>query len=260
MLFINTRPLDRARNLTHSLMAHGYEVVDFPLLVLKERVFDQGLHSLYQQLLSAQIIVAVSPTAVDIGMKYLKCAGLTINQMAHIQWIAVGKTTALRLFEYGITAHVPEVETSEGMLSLPIFKSILNLKKIAFWRGEGGRQFMMQQCLQNNVDVLNFVLYERECPLESMLRVPEILLKVEQTGAPCWVCISSEASWKNWLKLFENKQYIIESCHYLVLGERLYNVVINDQYELKYHFDATQIQDLNPQTMLHIMGLAQRQI
>ncbi|NHB59169.1 uroporphyrinogen-III synthase [Acinetobacter sp. 194] len=260
MLFINTRPLDRARNLTHSLMAHGYDVIDLPLLVLKARVFDQELHTLYQQLLSTQMIVVVSPTAVDIGMEYLKRAGLTIQHIAHVQWLAVGKTTALHLAEQGISAHVPDVETSEGMLSLPIFKSIANLKKIAFWRGEGGRQFMMQQCLQNNVEVLNFVLYERECPVESQAKVPDILLKIKQSCVPCWVCISSEASWKNWLKLFENQQNIVEHCHYLVLGERLYNVLINDKDKLKHNFDVIQIQDLNPQTILHTMGLAQRQI
>jgi uroporphyrinogen-III synthase len=37
--------------------------------------------------------------------------------LKHIQWIAVGQATANRLHEYGIEAHVPDVETSEGMLT-----------------------------------------------------------------------------------------------------------------------------------------------
>ena len=59
----------------------------------------------------------VSPTAVDVGMQYLAQSGLKIDELKHIQWIAVGQATANRLHDYGIEAHVPEVETSEGCLT-----------------------------------------------------------------------------------------------------------------------------------------------
>ncbi|MFX4774272.1 uroporphyrinogen-III synthase, partial [Acinetobacter baumannii] len=78
------------------------------------------LDQLYQQLSGAQAIVVVSPTAVDVGMQYLKQSGLKLDDLKHIQWIAVGQATAHRLYEYGVEAHVPDVETSEGMLNLPI--------------------------------------------------------------------------------------------------------------------------------------------
>ena len=68
----------------------------------------------------------VSPTAVDVGMQYLAQSGLKIDELKHIQWIAVGQATANRLHDYGIEAHVPEVETSEGMLNLPLLHCMKN--------------------------------------------------------------------------------------------------------------------------------------
>ena len=49
-----------------------------------------------------------------------------------IQWIAVGETTAQALATYGISAEVPLVETSEGMLQLPMLKSMNAGTCIAF--------------------------------------------------------------------------------------------------------------------------------
>jgi uroporphyrinogen-III synthase len=69
----------------------GFEVIDLPLLELKPRPFTQQLKQLYSQLLDTQLIVVVSPTAVHIGMQYLQQAGVLIEQIKHIQWIAVGK-------------------------------------------------------------------------------------------------------------------------------------------------------------------------
>ena len=74
----------------------------------------------------------VSPTAVDVGMQYLAQSGLKIDELKHIQWIAVGQATANRLHDYGIEAHVPEVETSEGMLNLPLLHRMQKSGSVAF--------------------------------------------------------------------------------------------------------------------------------
>ncbi len=51
---------------------------------------------------------------------------------------------------------VPEVETSEGMLQLACVCRIWPvMQRIAFWRGEGGRQFMMQtRLMQRDADTI----------------------------------------------------------------------------------------------------------
>jgi len=72
MLFINTRPQDRASTLTEALVDAGYQVATLPLLELKAEPFSFELQQLYQQLEQTQVIVVVSPTAVEVGMQYLQ--------------------------------------------------------------------------------------------------------------------------------------------------------------------------------------------
>ncbi len=60
MLFINTRPDSRAAELTEALQNKGYQVESLPLLELVAQPFSDSLFQLYQQLVEAQAIVAVS--------------------------------------------------------------------------------------------------------------------------------------------------------------------------------------------------------
>ena len=114
-----------------------------PLLELLPRAWSHDLERLYQQLVYTQVIVVVIPSAVQFGMAHLLQSGLTVSDLQHIQWIAVGQKTAQALAEYGLDSVVPEVERSEGMLQLPVLQNLASDASIAFWRGEGGRQFMM---------------------------------------------------------------------------------------------------------------------
>lgn len=243
MLFINTRPEDRAVSLTQALSNAGYEVANLPLLELVDEPWSDALQQLYQQLEQVQVIVVVSPTAVDVGMRYLQRAGIHLDQLIHIQWIAVGQTTAQALAKFHIRAVVPEVETSEGMLELPILKQQKNVQKIAFWRGLGGRQFMMQQLQQQGVVVLNFVLYRRECPVASQTQFVNICAKAS-SGQQIVVLITSEASWNNWQQLCEKKIIDVEWI-YLVLGERLRKIVEHTQSQLSKTVNIIQLESLS---------------
>lgn len=72
MLFVNTRPQDRAQALTLALSEQNIEVVELALLELQAIEFNTELAALYQKLLTSEVIVVVSPTAVEIGMQYLQ--------------------------------------------------------------------------------------------------------------------------------------------------------------------------------------------
>ena len=246
MIFINTRPYERAQPLSDAMQAVGFTVLELPLLELSALPFTQDLAQLYDQLDNTQVIVVVSPTAVEIGFAYLKQAGWQLHQLAHITWIAVGQATATCLKNYGVTQlHIPEVETSEGMLSLPVLAN-LELQKIAFWRGEGGRQFMMQQLQQQGVSILNFVLYQRACPAETLTRFEHALALIKQHDS-CYVCMSSEASWLNWLNVCQNQPDLLMNSHYLVLGTRLSEVLKRTGQQMKCHFKQLMLDNLSPQ-------------
>ena len=256
MLFINTRPQDRAEKLSHALRMAQIEVLDLPLLQLLPRPWSADLSELYRQLPAVQVIVVVSPTAVQIGMDYLKQSCITLDQLQHVQWIAVGDCTAQALAQYGISAEVPKVETSEGMLQLPVLRTLNSGQCLAFWRGEGGRLFMMDQLKQQGVRILNFVLYERHCPVFTQCKLANILSLLEKQAQYAMV-VSSEASWLNWIQLMQDQKQLIAKGHYLVLGERLYQVVSNYKKNQATCFNITRLPDLKTDSILQKLVVVQ---
>ncbi len=250
MLFINTRPKIRAEKLNQSLTAEGYEVIDYPLLELIESPYSDELSGLYRQLAKTQVIVVVSPTAAEIGLRYLHLSGVEIEQLKHIQWVAVGQRTADYLAQSQIYAEVPAIETSEGMLQLEMFRSNTELKRIAFWRGEGGRQFMMQHLQAQGVEVLNFVLYSRRCPVEATEHLAQLTSRISAEQQKVWVLISSEASWLNWLELLKALPSHCHQCCYMVLGERLFHILKTYQHQQNAYYSVCRVDDLKPETVL----------
>lgn len=249
MLFVNTRPTDRAAALSAALSAKHIAVFELPLLELEALPWSAALAACYQQLLSAQVIVVVSPTAVQIGMQYLLQSGIQLGQLQHITWIAVGEKTAQHLAAHGIDALIPEVETSEGMLSLAPLRQLASHSTVAFWRGEGGRQFMMQHLQQLGIQVINCVLYQRRCPAQSTLKAQQ-LRELLQQPQPYHVLISSEASWLNWCTLFQQTPQLIANAHYVVLGERLYQLLLHDRQQQQLNFQVMQLSQLEPARLI----------
>jgi uroporphyrinogen-III synthase len=254
MLFVNTRPSDRAAALSAALSQQGIAVFELPLLELQALNYDAKLAQLFAQLTSAQVIVVVSPTAVEIGMHYLKQSGIHLADLTQLQWVAVGLKTAELLATYGIQALVPQVETSEGMLQLPCLKQLGLGSKIAFWRGEGGRQFMMQQLQDTGMQILNFVLYQRQCPAQSINLIPLLLDKIRQHRHYS-VLISSEASWLNWLTLLEQHPDVMQHAQYLVLGSRLAELLSHYKNQQQHDFNIIELLALQPATILAQLAL-----
>lgn len=250
MLFINTRPVERAETLSRHLQQAGIEVRALPLLSLNPVGFSDTLLMQFHQLESVQAIVVVSPTAVELGMDYLAQSGISIATLKDKAWIAVGQRTATVLAKYGIQAVVSEIESSEGMLSLDIFKDEDDLHRIAFWRGLGGRQFMMQQCRQRHIEVLNIVLYQRALPPSTSQDFIEFAQEIQRSSQAFWACISSEASWRYWVALCQPYAELLPFGHYLVLGPRLFDIVQQHRNQFELDFQITQISHLDADTIL----------
>lgn len=244
MLFINTRPQERAHELTRVLEQRGYQVIELPVLALKPEPYSTQLHQLLQQLPQAQVIVAVSPIAVHVGMQYLQQSRVSLQQLAHVQWVAVGQTTAKALRQYGINSTVPDIETSEGMLGLPIFQHDFELKTVAFWRGRGGRQLMMQQCQAQQLEILNVVLYDRYCPEQATAQFKQLMLDPQLRLGTYISLVTSEAGWDNWLDLCQNNIHFLNQGHYLVLGDRLYQLLCECKVQRGFDFSISQVSSL----------------
>lgn len=243
MLFVNTRPADRAVELTTALLQQNIPVLELPLLELIPYEWSWPLEQQYQQLVGVDVIVVVSPMAVQLGMHYLQKSGIQLASLSAVKWIAVGEKTAQLLKQYGIYADVPQIETSEGMLALPILQHLDGSSTVAFWRGEGGRQFMMDAMRRQGLKILNMLLYYRQCPAQTSMLV--VKFKQYLRTQPHYnVLISSEASWLNWLNLFSDDLSIIDCATYMVLGERLLQLLQQYKLEQKMNFSIVQLEQL----------------
>lgn len=251
MLFINTRPEERATALTQDLQQAGIQVAELPLLELNGCPWTVILQDLYRLLPSANCIVVVSPAAVEFGMAGLQQSGLSLQDLAAVRWVAVGEQTAQALAKYGITSEVPEVETSEGMLQIPLLRNLTSASCVAFWRGQGGRQFMMETLQQQGIQVLNFVLYQRQCPKQTIQNFEQLVVQLQQQHYS--VLISSEASWLNWLALIQDRTTLLEHGHFMVLGDRLYQLLLNAQSAQHLKFHLYPLFDLRSETIMQCL-------
>lgn len=243
--FINTRPPSRA---THLLPPDWGAEYFIPLLQLDACPLNAELEKQLKQAVECDVIVVVSPTAVEIAMRHAQQLGIDFTQFP-IHWVAVGQKTAECLANYSIMAECPSLETSEGMWQLPIFQQ--NIQRVAFWRGHGGREWLIQQLQQRHIDILNILLYQRDFPASSQ-HIWQSLCTQLTTQDVIVVLISSGESWRYWCKM---QQYDLANyrVYYLVLGERVFNVV--QQQKLVQHH-AILLNSLNHEQILqHLQPL-----
>lgn len=228
IFFINTRPVERAIPIIPQAWTQ-YQEFYLPLLALTAQPLDDVLKQQFLDLLKVDVIVVVSPMAVTVGMTYLQQLGIGIHQLTHMTWVAVGERTAQCLAEYGISAQCPEIETSEGMFQLPIFKNQQHIDRVAFWRGEGGRKWLMQQLSDQGLIIDNFLLYKRSFPQSSQQQWQEIQ-PILKTFKQIVVLISSGESWQNWLNLHQNNPSQLANYDYFILGQRVFDQIKQSSY------------------------------
>ena len=255
---INTRPTERATVLTDALQGLGYAVYELPLLSLEPMALDAELKAQFAQFIQATIVVVVSPIAVELGMQYASQCDISLTELQTKQWIAVGRSTQLALSKHQIDSICPTVETSEGMLQLPILNDLISAQSstsrdtknvtIAFWRGMGGRTLMMDTLMAQGCHVLNMLLYHRAMPNYSIDDLKPLAQQL-----PATILISSEQSWKNWQQLMSQllaqqllHQDQLSQNQYVVLGERVSQVLRDALPDLKrimtvQHLQANEI-------------------
>ncbi|MBF7695132.1 uroporphyrinogen-III synthase [Acinetobacter rathckeae] len=251
MLFINTRPPDRAKPLTQQLQQLGHEVLLLPLLELTPIALHATLIAQFERLNQADVVVVVSPTAAQIGIQYLSALNISLQMLPQCKWIAVGEKTAQVLAQAGIQADIPCVENSEGMLQLPVLQNP-SMQIVAFWRGEGGRQFMMEELAAHGVEILNMLLYQRSLPNSSVVQAQVMCERLQDNGLNAvFVPMTSEASWKNWKRICVQHHVALSRFIYLPLGQRLTDMLHADLADKATSISP--ISDLKPATIHAVM-------
>ena len=228
--FLNTRPTDRAQPLTLALEQIGWSVDELPLLeLIPLPVTEQDEDALLQLVTQPpRVIVVVSPTAARLGLQALDALNINVASLP-IRWLAVGHGTGQILQASGISADVPELETSEGLIASSALSDLVVDELVMVWRGIGGRELVQQSLLARGVRLQVLNLYQRQLPASSKAlwvnycsTTSDSVNKYDK-HQPDVVLLSSGESWRYWCELAGEQAL---TPWLLVMGQRLMDEVV----------------------------------
>jgi uroporphyrinogen III methyltransferase / synthase len=146
-----TRPVGQAERLAELLAGAGARPVLFPAIEI------EPLAVPVPPLEGVDLVVFVSPTAVQVGSPYLAGLGLRVA--------AVGNGTKRELESRGfVDVLAPEAGAdSDALLALPEMQAVAG-KRVLIVRGEGGRELLAESLTARGAQVDYFECYRRAAP------------------------------------------------------------------------------------------------
>jgi uroporphyrinogen-III synthase len=149
--------------LAAAIAAQGGQPFLFPLLEIGPPPDPAPLMAAAATLASFALAIFVSPNAVRYALPVLLAKQ---PWPAQLQALAVGSGTARALDEAGIAGLAPlENSGSEPLLALPELDSAhIAEKRIALFRGNGGRELLAQTLTARKAQVVEISCYQRRGP------------------------------------------------------------------------------------------------
>ena len=160
-----TRPLRQAAALTQAIRSAGGMTYEFPALDIEPVTADE-LEEPLAQLLSADIVIFISPNAAEFGM----AAILSRSRLpATAQVFAVGPGTARVLQAHDLDGVVtPPGQDSEALLALPQLQDMAG-RRVMIVRGVGGRALLADTLRARGAVVEYLECYRRKRPQTDSL-------------------------------------------------------------------------------------------
>ncbi|WP_455209350.1 uroporphyrinogen-III synthase [Kaarinaea lacus] len=186
-----TRPAHQALHLCNLIEAQGGTALQFPLLAIIEPSDPAALRSITQRLAEFDIVIFISPNAVDRGMQIIEELG---GLPDGIKVAAVGQGSARHLDQRGIRTDIfPSQQfNSEALLAMEEMQSVGG-KRIVIYRGEGGRELLATTLRERGAAVEYAECYRREKPDND----PKELVKQLSQGEIDIVTVTSNESLQN---------------------------------------------------------------
>lgn len=158
---LNTRPAHQASALTRRLQAEGARVTELPLIHIAPLALAPEQQRLLLDLDRYDAVFAVSANAARRG---LDAAADYWPQWPHrLPAFAVGERTAQVLRDAGLTVHLPLRPDSEGLLAMRELQQVQGRHFLLF-RGEGGRELLVETLRERGAHIDVMELYRRELP------------------------------------------------------------------------------------------------
>lgn len=197
-----TRPAHQAARLARQIQEGGGKIIIFPMLEILPVSDDSSLRAAMENLSTYQIAIFVSANAVHYALPFCQSP-------FSVQFIAIGPGTARALQKYHVKdTWAPRSHHSEGILELPVLKSI-NGAKLAIFCGENTRPLLKNALLERGASVDEIICYRRRCP---DVNVAQALMDWQNNGVNLIISTSQE-SLENLWRLFGNmdRQWLLHT-------------------------------------------------
>lgn len=242
MIFINTRPAERASALSEHLRQQGVTVVDLPLLALVACELSQTDKQNLFNIHDYQAMLFISETAVQYFIDFIKNHQI---ELPNTPIIAVGEKTAnhCKQLWQNTFATMPNIitpsqfnlpENNEGMLQLPIIKNLQKNDNLLILKGKDGRNLLKNHLQKQNVIVQTVDFYQRIFPQNSKVIFKSFYQNWQQCKPKTIVLISSLTAWQHWQDLLNKFNSLPNDFAYLVLQQRI-----------AHHLTTQNIQNIN---------------
>jgi uroporphyrinogen-III synthase len=172
-----TRPREQALHLAQAIKKLGGSCILFPLLEISPLADDLPLRNVISRLAEFQLLIFISPNAVQHGMAAILAKG---NLPASIAVATVGLSSAKALHDFGVTKVIaPQLRfDSEALLELPEMQNVRG-KKILIFRGDSGRELLGDTLKFRGATVEYVTCYHRSKPQHDVTALlsarPDIL-------------------------------------------------------------------------------------
>lgn len=212
-----TRPSPQGEKLCQQIEAQGGQAIHFPTIAFAlphdAAAYQQAIDQLGEQ----EWLIFISPQAVQACVPDLRRRWPVLPPA--VKFAAVGGGTAAALRETGYQAALlPEQEwNSEGLLALPDFQSVAQMK-IAIIRGEGGREMIDRTLTARGAILLPVLAYRRILPAVD---VTACLQQIRQRPLSAIICTSGEAVKNLTLLLGEAAWKLIRDVEIIVMSDRV---------------------------------------
>lgn len=160
-----TRPQLQSASLVKAINSHGGRVCEVPLIEIEAVTDDDACQIIKNRILSLDqydAAIFISTNAASLGLEWIDAWWPQLPTGLSAYAVGPGTARALQVLDWPV--HVSDKGvTSEHLLALPGLQEI-NGKRIALFRGVGGRELIAETLRQRGATVDYIELYHRRTP------------------------------------------------------------------------------------------------
>lgn len=175
-----TRPAGQADKLAAAIQGLGGRVTQLPLLAIEpitERIAVERLKTFIMALDNYDAAIFISTNAATLGLEWIESYWPQLPVRLEVYAVGPGTAEILRQLPWPVRCSDSGV-TSEHLLALPGLQDVAG-KRIALFRGQGGRELLAETLRERGARVDYLEIYQRRVPEYSR----EVVLKMIEDNA-----------------------------------------------------------------------------